>query len=179
MWFNKANASDSFFIFFSIAVIVFVVLLVWNIVSGQKGSYTDHTSMIWDLLGKAVKPKKKASFESKGEIECRRAIEHLTGKPFPKARPNCMMNGVSGHNLELDCYNNEMKIAVEYNGEQHYKYIPYFHPTKDAFYNLKYRDDMKKRLCDQNSITLITVPYTIKHDDIEAYIRSKLPSDQI
>lgn len=174
MWFNKAE-NKIFLSLFCLAVLVFVVLLVWNWLSGEKGSYTDHTSMMWDLIGKKTKPKKKVSFESKGEAECRRAVEHLTGKPFPKARPNFMMNEISGHNLELDCYNHQLKLAVEYNGQQHYKYIPYFHTNKDAFYNIKYRDDMKQRLCDQNGITLITVPYTVKHDDIQNYIKDRLP----
>lgn len=177
MWFKKSSKMENkiFVTLFWFAVIVLLVLLLWNWLSGEKGTYTDHTQMIWDLMGKTVKPKKKVSFESKGETECRRAVEHLTGKLFPKARPNFMLNGVSGHNLELDCYNDELKIAVEYNGEQHYKYIPYFHNSKDAFYNLKYRDDMKQRLCDQNGIILITVPYTVKHDDIEMYIKGYLP----
>ncbi|MGL4471046.1 MAG: hypothetical protein ACRCT3_12800 [Aeromonas hydrophila] len=167
-----------FEVLFWLAAIVLVILLLRNWMSGEKGTYTDHTTMMWDLLGKSVgvdKSKKKVSFESKGETECRRAVEHITRKTFPKARPNFMLNGVSGHNLELDCYNDELKVAVEYNGEQHYKYIPYFHTSKDAFYNLKYRDDMKQRLCDQNGIVLITVPYTVKHEDIERYIKDRLP----
>jgi len=84
------------------------------------------------------------------------------------------MNTVSGSNLELDCYNDEMKIAVEYNGEQHYNYIPYFHNNKDAFTNLKYRDEKKRLLCKKNGILLITVPYTVKHRDIETYIIKEL-----
>jgi len=178
MWFNKTYSkieSKMFVTLFWVAVVVLGILIVWNWLSGEKGTYTDHTTMMWDLMGKNVtKPKKRASFESKGETECRRAIEHIMGKPFPKARPNFLFNGISGHNLELDCYNDELKIAVEYNGEQHYKYIPHFHTSKDVFYNLKYRDDMKKRLCEQNNITLITVPYTVKHDDIENYIKNNI-----
>ena len=34
----------------------------------------------------------------------------------------------------------------------------------------KYRDDMKKRICKENNINLIEVPYTIKINDIEKYI---------
>jgi hypothetical protein len=182
MWLKKASSqleSKMFLMLFLFAVVVLVILLLWNWLSGEKGTYTDHTPMMWDLLGKQLKPKKKVSFESKGETECRRVVEHLTGKPFPKTRPSFMMNGVSGYNLELDCYNDELKIAVEYNGEQHYKYIPYFHTSKDAFYNLKYRDDMKQRLCEQNGINLIIVPYTVKHEDIESYIKNLLQKDNL
>ena len=47
-------------------------------------------------------------------------------------------------NLELDCFNKELRIGLEYNGVQHYKYVPYFHKNKEAFLNQKYRDDMKE-----------------------------------
>ena len=172
-----------FITLFYIAVIMFAVLFMRNWLSGEKGTYTDHTPLILDLMIKPIKPikpikrfdpKKKISFESKGETECRRAIEKITGKKFPKVRPNFLMNTVSGSNLELDCYNDEMKIAVEYNGEQHYNYIPYFHNNKDAFTNLKYRDEKKRLLCKKNGILLITVPYTVKHRDIETYIIKEL-----
>ena len=111
---------------------------------------------------------------SRSSADSLKGIEKITGKKFPKVRPNFLMNTVSGSNLELDCYNDEMKIAVEYNGEQHYNYIPYFHNNKDAFTNLKYRDEKKRLLCKKNGILLITVPYTVKHRDIETYIIKEL-----
>ena len=29
--------------------------------------------------------------------------------------------------MELDMYNKEIGVACEYNGKQHYEYVPYFH----------------------------------------------------
>jgi len=60
----------------------------------------------------------KKNTSSKGETECRRVIESIFNKPFNKARPDFLRNMVTGgeYNLELDCYNNSLKIAVEYNG---------------------------------------------------------------
>jgi hypothetical protein len=166
-----------FDIMFWIAVITLLFIFVSNLLSGKKGSYDDYTNMIWKLMAKpAYTPKKSSSFryESKGERECRRVVEEYTGRPFPKTRPDFLRNEITGgvHNLELDCFNRDLMIGVEYNGEQHYKYIPYFHKSKDAFYNIKYRDDLKKRLCLENGVKLIIVPYTVK--DIKTYIRSEL-----
>lgn len=167
-----------FEIMFWVAVIILIFIFVLNVLSGKKGSYYDHTNMIWNLINKPIggtysKLKKDNGYESKGERECRRVVEEYTGKPFPKARPNFLRNEITGaHNLELDCFNNDLKIGVEYNGEQHYNYIPYFHKTKDAFYNIKYRDDMKKRLCLENGVKLIVVPYTVK--DIKSYLQTEL-----
>ena len=61
-------------------------------------------------------------------------------------------------------------MAVEYNGIQHYKYTPYFHRNHDQFTNQKYRDDMKRRMCKDNGVYLIEVPYTVKLPDIEEFI---------
>ncbi len=35
-------------------------------------------------------------------------------------------------NLEIDCYSPKLKLGVEYNGAQHYKFIPHFHKNKEA-----------------------------------------------
>jgi len=165
-------------LFFILSIVILCVIFILNIFSGKAGTYVDHTDTIWDLVKKKYDGTKKETkarpFESKGEIESRRAIESITGKQFPKARPSFMKNTVSGQNLELDCYCDDLKIAVEYNGEQHYKYIPYFHHSKDAYYNMKYRDEMKKKLCEENGVKLIIVPYTVQINDIESFILNKL-----
>lgn len=167
-----------FDIMFWVAVITLLFIFVLNILSGKKGSYDDHTNMIWNLINKPTgtysTAKKSNGYESKGEKECRRVVEEYTGRPFPKARPNFLRNEITGgsHNLELDCFNSDLMLGIEYNGEQHYNYIPHFHKTKDAFYNIKYRDDMKKRLCLENGVKLIIVPYTVK--DIQNYLRMEL-----
>lgn len=165
---------------FWLAIMLLIMIFLMNWMTGSKGTFVDHTNMMWDLVGKkgptqdTPQTSEKKSFESKGERECRRVIEKLTGQPFPKERPSFLLNGISGQNLELDCFNQDLKLAVEYNGEQHYKFIPFFHETKDAFYNIRYRDEMKKRLCDENGVTLIVVPFTIHHEDIEDYITKEL-----
>ncbi len=119
---------------------------------------------------------KKENKDSKGEIVCRKVLEKIFGKPFPKSRPDMLRNPVTGgsYNLELDCYNEELKLACEYNGIQHYQFTPFFHRNKDAFENQKYRDYMKRTMCRDNGITLIEVPYNVKLEEIENYIRNKL-----
>lgn len=110
--------------------------------------------------------------ESKGEAECRRVLHKIFRKPFTSERPDFLRNPVTGgsFNLELDCFNKELRLAVEYNGIQHYKYVPYFHRNKDHFMTQKYRDDMKRRICKEHNINLIEVPYTIKIEQIQNFI---------
>lgn len=112
---------------------------------------------------------------SKGERECRRVLESIFKKPFPNVRPNFMKNKVTGENLELDMYNPELRLACEYNGQQHYKFNKWMHKGSSSnFQNQQYRDIMKRDLCHKNNINLIEVPYTVKIHEIESFIINKL-----
>lgn len=161
-----------------VGISIIVILLLALIRRGEKGTWT----RIYRTQQQAPEPSllepssPKRSPESKGEIECRRVLRKLFGKPFLKARPNTLRNPVTEgeNNLELDCYDDDLKLAVEYNGAQHYKYIPYFHRTRDAFNNQKYRDHIKRDLCAKNGIYLIEVPYTVKTENIEIFLTEKL-----
>jgi len=52
----------------------------------------------------------------------------------------------SGHKMELDIYTEPLKLAIEYQGQQHYKPIPHL-PRK--FEEQQTRDEEKKRACKQ------------------------------
>ena len=80
----------------------------------------------------------------------------------------------SNNNLELDCFEPDLRLAVEYDGEAHFKFIPFFHKNREAFDNQRYRDFLKDTLCKDNNITLIRVPDTVKYDDLEEYIKKEL-----
>ena len=67
-----------------------------------------------------------------------------------------------------------MKLAVEYNGIQHYKYVPFFHNNKEAFLNQKYRDQMKRQMCKENGVFLIEVPYAVKVENIKDFLVKEL-----
>ena len=122
-----------------------------------------------------VIPKRTITSESKGELECRRVLENIFKVPFPKARPDFLFNEVTGQNLELDMFNPHLKIACEYNGKQHYHFNSFMHRNSHAnFHNQKYRDEIKKKVCKKLGIFLIEVPYTVKNEEIEEFIISKL-----
>ena len=112
--------------------------------------------------------------ESKGELECRRFLETVFQVPFSKARPDFLRNPITGNNLEIDCFNPNLRLGVEYNGKQHYAYTSFFHRNKEASINQQYRDELKRRICRDNNIHLIEVPYTLKLDDIGPFLSLKL-----
>lgn len=119
---------------------------------------------------------KKPSKDSSGEIECRKVLSDIFKRPFNKDRPDFLRNTVTGgnFNLELDCFESDLRLACEYDGRQHYEYVPFFHKNKEAFYNQKYRDYMKKNLCKENGVNLIVVPYSIPIPKIKNYIIKEL-----
>ncbi|WP_434284699.1 zinc-ribbon domain-containing protein [Clostridium botulinum] len=91
------------------------------------------------------------------EEKCRYIFEKLLNKNFFSTR-TILPNG-----LELDGYNEELNLAFEYNGEQHYNSEKMFHKSPKAFEKQKKRDEEKKELCKARSITLIEIPYTEAH----------------
>lgn len=40
-----------------------------------------------------------------------------------KLSPDWLIYSKTNCKLELDCYNEELKLAIDYNGEQHYNYF--------------------------------------------------------
>ena len=128
------------------------------------------------ILSFSLKQKQKAPKlirVSKGQLECKQSlIQFFPNHTFKTVRPSFLRNPLTKRRLELDFYCPELKLAVEYNGPQHYHFTPYIHSTLEVFNAQCYRDKLKKDLCLKNNITLIVVPYTIAH--IHTYLLDQL-----
>lgn len=171
---------------FYITVLFLVFIGCKNVLTGDtKGTYDpEHVSRIkrlWFKPGPSSSSSSssqgpKSEFVSRGEAECRRVLEQETGLPFPKQRPKFLFNDVvnTGQALELDAYNADLKLAVEYQGIHHYQFVPFFHKTREAYHTLRYRDDLKARLCRENGVRLLLVPYSVRFSDIEKKIKGFL-----
>lgn len=93
------------------------------------------------------------------ESECIKILEKLTGEKFKKCRPEFLKDSKS-KGLELDGYNEKLELAIEYNGEQHYKLSSLFHKNdEENLEKQKKRDVKKAKLCKENGVHLIIVPY--------------------
>jgi len=97
----------------------------------------------------------------KGEETCRAWLETYFGVGFPKANPAWLKNpSRPGRGLELDGYNEDLKLAFEYQGVQHYKPVKWFHLNPEAFQRQVQRDNEKKAQCAIRNIKLLIIPHT-------------------
>lgn len=114
-------------------------------------------------------------FLSKGEKICKETMERIYGVPFPNTRPSWLKNDLTGRCLEIDCYNADLKIGVDYCGIQHYCYPNFLNMSYDDFQAQVRRDELKKELCKQYGVYLIVVPYNVEHHLIPSFIMQNLP----
>lgn len=124
-------------------------------------------------LPKDIKPKKPKRI-NKGEEACRQVFERILNRPFVRIRPEFLKNDCTDLNMEIDGYNEDLKLGFEYQGVQHYKYTPYFHKDINDFNKQIYRDNLKKELLEKDGINIIYVPYSVEHDQMENYVKNEL-----
>jgi hypothetical protein len=150
-----------------LALASILLILVLKLLNLGQLEDEPHVYISWRTLPSTPRPRP----DSRLEAATRAILEKTFSRPFPKVRPAFLQNAVTGgHHLELDCYNAELKLGVEVNGRQHYEYVPFFHRNKEAFYNQKYRDELKRRLCRDAGVRLVEIPYTVKEHDLAQYI---------
>lgn len=104
---------------------------------------------------------------SVSEERCRFIFEFLFEDKFPKDR-----KALEG--LELDGYNDKLKLAFEYDGIQHYMLKPIFHKNRECFEKTVFYDKMKLEKCNKKGINLIIIPYTVPSDKLLDFIVRQL-----
>jgi hypothetical protein len=98
---------------------------------------------------------------------------------FQHIRPDWLVNPTTGKRMELDWYNPELKLAVEFNGRQHYEYTPFYHGNDPqegqvCFQEQQRRDREKESLCLRHGVYLIVVPYTIPIHQMAEYLLQRI-----
>jgi hypothetical protein len=118
---------------------------------------------IRDLDNKVVAWRAKGSTNPENQAK---SSLHLEGRRLLKERfPTILvLEEVSipvrhGNILFLDFYLPTKKVAVETHGEQHYRYIDFFHHNFQSYLHQKQRDVNKVDWCEKNGIKIIILPY--------------------
>lgn len=176
---NVEEKGWSFWIIVVIAVILVLVALYYF----NKNKYEPNVDFIWEDYPEEIEtsPVEKTPSKKKyvHEEMCREILESIYNVPFKKCKPPFLKSPKTGRLLEFDGYNEDLKIAFEYNGHQHYEYPNTYHRSEEQFRRQLYNDRIKREICDRLGIYLITIPYHIKDKDLRLFIISRLPRDQL
>lgn len=109
-------------------------------------------------------PRCANSGNSTGEKICREIFESIFSKIFIKSKPSWLMG------LELDGYCEEIEIAFEYHGHQHYRASKGIFGGEKAFADQIKRDELKIDLC-SNKVKLIVIPFFDNLNNIKNCIK--------
>ena len=99
-------------------------------------------------------------------------LEDETNYKWIKIRPDWL------EHLELDGYCEELNLAFEYQGQQHYRYEPYFHRNGiEDFHIQQEHDERKLRITMERGIKIIFIPYHFNYknpDEMKIYLKDQL-----
>lgn len=113
---------------------------------------------------------------NRGERIVRGWLSYLLKKKFVNTRPNWNINPYTEKKLELDCYNEELKIALEYDGAQHKKAINYYGGV-DTVMKTLLRDAIKEDNCFEQGVSLIRIvdkqEYLYSFEDFFRYFHNE------
>lgn len=179
------------FMFILILLIVIVVLFgdfkpkVKKVLEKKQNISNPTTSVrysnIHKMLGsyeKIVKRWEKIKGCTLGEFICRITLETIFDEKFPNKRYRFLINPETGKALELDGYNEYLKLAFEFQGDQHVNFPNRYHKTKadlEKFLDGCRRDNYKKRKCKEMKIELLLIYDSMAYPKIPSYIASIIP----
>lgn len=116
----------------------------------------------------------RCSHKNSGKEICRIHFEYLFAKPFPAVKPLWLKNS-KGNLMELDGYNDELKMAFEYSGKEHYQFMQQYHKSMDQLEERIENEKLKYELCRQQNITVIEVPHSIPFKKLKEYLLNQIP----
>jgi len=125
---------------------------------------------IWKINGDIVNANDKRS-RSKLHIEARKILYELF--PTMQILEEVQIKPRGSKTQYLDFYINQIKLAIEVHGQQHYKFNTMFHASAQDFLNQRKNDIDKQEWCEVNNITYIELPYNEKVEEWKKKIQDR------
>jgi hypothetical protein len=111
----------------------------------------------------------------KSENKFREVIEKYFNEKFPKTRPMWLINPKTNYTFELDGYNENLKIAFEYQGYQHFFTLHNnFFGGEKALTKRQKHDRIKKEMCEKRGIILLCPTYELDESEYEDFIKKEI-----
>lgn len=111
--------------------------------------------------------------QSYGESKFKEELEAITGYKFTKIRPNWLLND-NNNKMEIDGFNPELKMGFEYQGRQHFEFIPLWHKTQEAFEKQIKSDELKYKILNDLGIKMFYPNFKLKPIEYKKYIQDTL-----
>lgn len=92
--------------------------------------------------------------------------------PFYKINEEVQLVGVTGK-LYIDMYIHPLRLCIEVQGPQHYKFNSFFFASAKDFRKAKQRDIMKSDWCELNNLDLVCLPYNENDEQWELRIKNR------
>jgi very-short-patch-repair endonuclease len=113
--------------------------------------------------------------ESKGERKLSLILDnnHIQYEK-QKTFVGCMSKGKKKcRKYPFDFYLPKYNLVIEFDGIQHFQPVNFW-GGKDSFESQKVRDEIKNQFCKDMGINIIRIPYTMKNNDVESFIKKEL-----
>lgn len=114
------------------------------------GHYSD-----WSLKGYIA----KGQMQNKSSLHLQARELLLEAYPTLQILEEVPVSIRRSETLYLDFYLPLIQLCVETHGEQHFKFVPFYHGSKINFAKSKKRDLEKQEWCDLNGIKYVSLSY--------------------
>lgn len=120
----------------------------------------------WNLVGYTV-DKNSSTAKSNPHLIARQLLkEEFPTDPILEEVP------LPGEQLYFDFYLPRRKLAIEVHGEQHFKFVAFFHGDKNGFMRCMANDQRKIEWCKLNGIKILILKEVETVDEWRTTIRS-------
>lgn len=154
-----------------IQTIIFILIIIAVLLFVYFGyNITDNIAQVF-IGGRTRYKDLKTHPRSKSEAYVIDILEKITNKKFPTAYPQWLK--WDGVRLELDGYNEKLRLGLEFSGPLHTKWSPALEPYEKYFERIS-RDYIKRQLAKASAVNLIVIDMSLPRIHTKNYILSRL-----
>lgn len=111
-------------------------------------------------------------YHSNAEQKVISLLANILGRTAKHQHTFSWLKNTTGRSMHIDGFFPDFNLAIEYDGRQHFEFVPYYHVTEEQFHELQQRDALKASLLESHGIHLLRVSY--REPKTESHLRKRL-----